>query len=196
MGVVRVVNKHIDKAKRRSGKNVALIHTMERGEDSKLVHLPRSTKLKDAYATSSKLGALSLGVVRTRYAHAIRVSCDEAVTAAKSALDPKLAEFIGERLLELPDDHGKSYVVKGVEAHASLLDIGNALYDAMGWWTRPERFVKSNTRNRNNVVVFTDKQPKQTCLRCGAGNEWLQIVDFVQAKRYNPWAKAFEKTKD
>ena len=136
-----------------------------------------------------------MGVIRTRYTHAIRV-LEEDITHAKSALDPKLAEFVGEELVEAKDNAGKRYVIKGVESHATLLDVGVMLKEGMNWHVRPERFMKTNTRSKNNIVVFAVTEPKQKCVQYGGCNEWLAITDYIEPKRANAWDKMFFKHRE
>jgi hypothetical protein len=51
------------------------------------------------------------------------------------------------------------------------------LKGAMKWHVRPEMFLRTNTRNKNYVVVFAASAPKQNCIQYGDSNDWLLITD-------------------
>ena len=121
---------------------------------------------------------------------------DNDLRQAKAELDPKLAEYIGP-LEDVSDDDGKRYIIKNIESHATMLDVAKIMWEAMRWKVRPERFLKTQSKNRNSIVVFADQEPKHTSVPYEHSGEWVQIVDYVDPKVvYNPWKKLFDKHPD
>ena len=54
LGVIKVLNKHVEDVKRRSGRNSSLIYTWEKDEETSIHYLPRGATIKDAQTAATK----------------------------------------------------------------------------------------------------------------------------------------------
>jgi hypothetical protein len=193
LGAIHVLNDKVDEVKRRSGRNGAFIYNWERDETTSILPLPRRYSLQESIDTTDKLALLSRGVIMTKMGYALRIpKYDDAFFRAKALIDPRLAEAVGDELMNARDDVGEYYEIKNIDSTEPYLTICN-MFNHVGWRIRPTRFLKPTKPNRNIIMlVFAMTAPPANSFPLGGTKEWIEVVAHQSAKhRLNPWKTAF-----
>ena len=150
--------------------------------------------MKEAKENARKLGGLSRGVIYDSNNGRLQIRIpkgEDILNQAKALLDPALAELVGKEMMNLPESSGTRYVIKGLASHWTMQDITKILMEELQWPTRPIRFIKSQTKNTNNLVVLATVKPPGKHFKWGTS--WTSIVDYVADKpRRTAWHRAYE----
>ena len=177
LGAIHVINDKVSLVKARSGKsekNGASIFEWGNDAHTTIIPLPRSTTKKDVIATNEKLGDFSLGIVPSRLGFALRVPVEEAsVLKAKSLMDPALADAT-ETLLNFAEDAVLPFKVQNLPSHLQPIGVVN-MFNDIGWPVRFERFLPSNNKGSNDMLVLAKESPLDTCMHFGDGKLWVNI---------------------
>ena len=198
-GIFLVYNDKAQAALKRSGYKGAIIGYKQYDTTTTLITIPKKPTMKQALDQAKLIGELSLGIVYKSVYNAnsniwaIRVLDDEAkVKQAKALLDPDLAAAVGP-LMATPESQGKLYEVRNVDSNWDLKQVVKTIAET-GWNIRPERFIKSSSKNSNNILVFATCPPKQNDIRVQGSTRWLSIIEHAPPKpRKNAWDVVFTK---
>ena len=103
---------------------------------------------------------------------------NEAYSQAKALLDPALADEVGKELMSMVYDKGAKYIIKGLDSNWGFIDVVK-IFKTIRWEGRPERFMKSFSRDTNNLVVFASQKPPQINFKYAGTDKWATIVDYI-----------------
>ena len=135
-GLDSVDNRKVTQAFRGSGHDGVLTKTYRERDPYQIVLLPLGHDIALARKVALQCGHDAFGVVMTRRGYAIRAT-EESKPRVEAVVNADIAESLGDSfvLLHASNPDARLFVVRGIPARMTQVQIIQAMLDAIGWAT-------------------------------------------------------------
>ena len=94
--------------------------------------------------------------------------------------------------MQTPENELTKHVIKGLASHLNMFEVTKILQGELKWRVKPVRFMSSQSRTNNNMVLLAAHKPTEKQFEWGA--HWCTIVDYIPEKpRRSAWHRAYDR---